>query len=167
MGIHIDTVCSQAGKMNDGTQAPASITISSVARMANPRVASGVRPNAATMSPKLEVSSANATSTAMKPDTLPLMRTPGSLTRSSVGPTSIKACLSARDQKPRLSGRPCLRVQPRLKGVDAPINVFCMDGLTPLLGGAPVADCVGPFAGILPLMRAMSTCSTERSLWTD
>ena len=57
--------------MNDGTQAPPSITSSSVARIARLRVASGVLPSAAISRPKLAVSSANATSTATNPAALP------------------------------------------------------------------------------------------------
>ncbi len=60
IGLRLGTTlcCSQAGKMKLGTQAPPSITISSVTRMARPRVVSGVRPMAAIISPKLAVTSA-------------------------------------------------------------------------------------------------------------
>ena len=61
--------------MNDGTQAPPSITITSVAKMARPRVASGVLPSAAMSRPKLDVSSAKAMPTPTKPAMLPSMRT--------------------------------------------------------------------------------------------
>src|SRR5207253_3036317 len=76
VGTASDTVCSHWGKMKDGTQAPPSITMMSVTKMASPRVASGVLPSAAISSPKLAVSSENAIVTPMKPITLPSMRTP-------------------------------------------------------------------------------------------
>ena len=79
VGTASDAVCSHAGKMNDGTQAPPSITITSVTKMARPRVASGVLPSAAMSRPKLDVSSAKATATPMKPATLPSMRTPNTV----------------------------------------------------------------------------------------
>ena len=76
VGMKRVALCSHCGKMNDGTQAPPSITIKRVAKMARLRVASGVLPSAAMSRPKLEVSKANAATTPKKPGTLPSMRTP-------------------------------------------------------------------------------------------
>ena len=57
--------------MKDGTQAPPSITMISVAKTAMPRAASGVLPKAAISRPKLAVSSAKQTATPRKPSRLP------------------------------------------------------------------------------------------------
>jgi hypothetical protein len=65
------TFCNQAGKISDGTHAPPTITISSTARIATPRVADGVLPSPAISSPKLEAMTAVATHTARKPSQLP------------------------------------------------------------------------------------------------
>ena len=64
--------CSHAGKRNDGTQAPPSITITSTTKIATRRVAAGVRPIAATSRPKVDAMIALAIATAKKPGTLPI-----------------------------------------------------------------------------------------------
>ena len=66
---------SQPGKMNVGTHAPPSITTTSTAKVAIPRVADGVPPTAASRRPNVVAMSAQATLTARKPSTLPSIRT--------------------------------------------------------------------------------------------
>src|SRR5258708_17633882 len=75
-GTYTVALCSHSGNTNVGTRAPPSIPRSKVARMARPRVASGVLPSAAIKSPKVDVSNAKAMAMPANPITLPSMRTP-------------------------------------------------------------------------------------------
>ena len=84
------TFCSHAGKMKAGTQLPPSMTSSRVARMAMPRVASGVLPNTAISRPNVAVMMAKATHTPRKPARLPSIFTPNT-TRANPNTVSMIA----------------------------------------------------------------------------
>ena len=88
------TDCSHSGKTNVGTQAPPSITRTSVARMATPRVASGVLPSAAMSRPKVEARSAKAKSTPAKPIMLPSIRTPKTAIAAAKMPASNSSAIT-------------------------------------------------------------------------
>ena len=76
VGVNSDASCSHFGNTNDGTQAPPSITSSSITMVAMPRVAAALRPSVASASPNAALSRQNAAATARKPVALPPMRTP-------------------------------------------------------------------------------------------
>src|ERR1700722_16968386 len=63
------------GNTNAGTQAPPTITSSSVAIIARPRVVDALRPSVASIRPKVALSRQKEMPTAMNPGQLPSMRT--------------------------------------------------------------------------------------------
>lgn len=69
-------VCSHSGKTNEGTHAPPSMTMMSVANMAMLRATSGDLPMAAMSSPNEALIMAKARMMAINPNQLPDTRTP-------------------------------------------------------------------------------------------